>query len=128
MKGYLYRCYMYAIYFCENKIEFQFGQGLMKEINRKLTYICNCTLYIYMLCATASSTQHACCHVNWPTHVTDSVSERMAGQTDIRFLLLQGPPFTSLYILPDDLRHTSVRNIGDEVAKRTLRAQNTHLN
>lgn len=100
----------------------------VKDWKRLSRHIYSYTIYIYTLCATASSVQHVCCHVNWPTHVTDSVSERMAGQTDIRFLLLQGPPFTSLYILPCGLRHTSVRNIGDEVAKRTLCAQNTHLN
>lgn len=51
----------------------------------------------------------------------------MAGQTDIRFLLLQGPPFTSLYIQLDGLRHICVRNIGDKVEKRTPRARNIYL-
>lgn len=61
----------------------------------------------------------------WPTACP--TAERMAGQTDIRFLLLQGPPFTSLYIQLDGLRHICVRNIGDKVEKRTPRARNIYL-
>lgn len=61
----------------------------------------------------------------WPTACP--TAERMAGQTDIRSLVLQGPPFTSLYIQLDGLRHICVRNIGDKEGKRTPRARNIYL-